>query len=96
MPPGASLAHARGVLSSSFLLLQVGGSIILLKQLSFSHSINMVRHTALGLSSHLIPPPCLHGREGSFCPGFVPSNDIVDSRSVLGIKSGDSCYDLIS
>ena len=39
--------------------------------------------------SQLIPPPSLHGGEGSSFPGFVPSSDTVDSESVIGIKPGD-------
>ena len=40
--------------------------------------------------SHLIPLPSLHGEEGSSVPGLVPSDDTVDSASVVGIKPGDS------
>ena len=40
--------------------------------------------------SHLIPPPSLHDGEGSSFPGLVPSNDMVDSESAIGIKPGDS------
>ena len=40
--------------------------------------------------SHLIPPPSLHGREGSYLPGIVPPNDMLDSKSVVGIKHGYS------
>ena len=36
-----------------------------------------------------IPPSSLHGEEGSSFPGFVPFNDTVDSKSVVGIKPGD-------
>ena len=56
-----------------------------------SHPIYMVGHTVLGAwQSHLIPPSSLHGREGSSFPGLVPSNDTVDSESMMGIKPGDS------
>ena len=41
-------------------------------------------------ASHLIPPSSLHGGEGSSVLGLVPSNDTVDSESVVGIKPGDS------
>ena len=34
--------------------------------------------------------PSLHGGEGSSLPGLVPSDDTVNSESVLGIKSVDS------
>ena len=40
--------------------------------------------------SHLIPLPSLHDGEGSSFPGLVPSDDEVDSESVMGIKPGDS------
>ena len=51
----------------------------------------MVGHTALGAQqSHPIPPPSLHDGEGSSFPGLVPSDDMVNSESVMGIKPGDS------
>ena len=40
--------------------------------------------------SYPIPLPSLHGGEGSSFPGLVPSNDTVDSESVMGVKPGDS------
>ena len=40
--------------------------------------------------SHLISLPSLHDGEGSSFPGLVPSDDTVDSESVMGIKPGDS------
>ena len=40
--------------------------------------------------SHPIPPLSLYGGEGSSFPGLVPSDDMVDSESVMGIKPGDS------
>ena len=42
------------------------------------------------VESHLIPLPSLHDREGSSFPGLVPSDDTVDSDSVMGNKPGDS------
>ena len=42
------------------------------------------------IESHLIPPPSLHDGEGSSFPGLVPSDDAVDSDSVMDIKPGDS------
>ena len=42
------------------------------------------------VDSHLIPLPSLHDREGSSFPGLVPSDDAVDSESVMGVKPGDS------
>ena len=38
--------------------------------------------------SHPIPPPSLHDGEGSSFPGLVPSDDTVNSESVMGIKPG--------
>ena len=40
--------------------------------------------------SHPIPPPSLHEWEGSSFPGLVPSDDVVDCESVMGLKPGDS------
>ena len=37
-----------------------------------------------------IPLPSLHGGKGSSFPGLVPSDDMVDSESVMGVKPGDS------
>ena len=42
------------------------------------------------MESHLIPLPSLHDREGSSFPGLVPSDDMVNSESVMGLKPGDS------
>ena len=51
----------------------------------------MVEHTALeAQQSHPILLPCLHDGEGSSFPGLVPSDDTVDSESVMGVKPGDS------
>ena len=42
------------------------------------------------VESHLIPQPSLHDGEQSSFPGLVPSDDTVDSESVMVIKAGDS------
>ena len=42
------------------------------------------------IESHPILPPSLHDGEGSSFPGLVPSDDAVNSDSVMGIKPGDS------
>ena len=42
------------------------------------------------IESHPIPLPSLCDGEGSSFPGLVPSDDVVDSDSVMGIKPGDS------
>ena len=69
----------------------VGGSLLLLSQLFLNHPIYMVGHPALGAQqSQPIPLPSLHDGEGSSCPGLVPSDDMVDSESVMGAKPGDS------
>ena len=50
----------------------------------------MVGNTALRvLQSHKIPPPSLHGMEGSTLPGFVTA-DMASSNPVMGITAGDS------
>ena len=41
------------------------------------------------IESHLIPLPSLHNGEGYSFPGLVPSDDAVDSDSVMGVKPGD-------
>ena len=42
------------------------------------------------IESHLIPLPSLQDGEGSSFPGLVPSDDVVDPNSVMGVKPGDS------
>ena len=42
------------------------------------------------MESHLISLPSLHDGEGSSFPGLVPTDDAVNSESVIGIKPGDS------
>ena len=42
------------------------------------------------MESHLIPLPSLHDGEGSSFPGLMPSDDAVNSESVMSIKPGDS------
>ena len=39
------------------------------------------------IESHPILPPSLHDGEGSSFPGLVPSDDAVNSDSVMGIKT---------
>ena len=52
----------------------------------------MVGHTAFGglAESHPIPLSSLHCWEGSSFAGLVPSGDVVNSESGMGIKTGDS------
>ena len=38
------------------------------------------------IESHPIPLPSLHDGEGSSFPGLVPSDDALDSDSVMGIN----------
>ena len=66
------------------------GSLMLLSHLFPGHPIYMVGYTALGAWQRVTDPPSLHGGEGSSFPGLVPSNDKVNSESVVGIKPGDS------
>ena len=68
------------------------GSLLLLIQLFPNHAIYLVGHTASGgsVESHLIPLSSLHDGEGFSLLGLVPSDDAVDSESVMGIKPGDS------
>ena len=42
------------------------------------------------IESHPIPLPCLCDGEGSSFPGLVPSDDAVNSDSVMGVKPVDS------
>ena len=42
------------------------------------------------MESHPIPLPSLHNGERSSFLGLVPSDDMVNSESVMGIKPGDS------
>ena len=42
--------------------------------------------------SYLITLHSVHGREGSFCPGCVPTNDMVNFGSVVSIKHGNFGY----
>ena len=39
---------------------------------------------------HPFPPPYLHDGQGSSFPDLVPSDDVGNSESVMGIKPGDS------
>ena len=45
---------------------------------------------SLMLLNLLFPLLSLHGGEGSFLGGLVPSDDMVNSESVVGIELGDS------
>ena len=40
------------------------------------------------MQSHLIPLQPMHGGEGSSFPGLVPSDGLVNSESVVGVKPG--------
>ena len=56
---------------------------MILIQLSPSHSIYMVGHTAVGAwQCHPAPLLSLYGGEGSF-PDHVPPNDMVNFESVV-------------
>ena len=61
---------------------------MLLNQLFPSHPIYMLGHTALGAwqrATQFLCLPCMVGRGCPF-PGLVPSDDMVVSESVMGIK----------
>ena len=62
---------------------------MLLTWLSTRHSINMLGHTALG-SQQSPDPPSLCGGKGSSLSGCGPPNDMVNSKSVIDVKPGDS------
>ena len=67
-------------------LLQLGWSFMLLIQLSLSHSINMVAHTALGTQQTWpILLHSLHSGEESSSPGCVPPNDILNLMWALNL-----------
>ena len=64
-------------------------------ELSATHSavpqpIDGVYSLGGSIASHPIPVPSLHNEEGSSFPDLVPSDDAVDSDSVMSIKPGDS------
>ena len=64
-------------------------------ELSATHStvpqpIGGVYSIGGSIEHHLIPLPSLHDGEGSSFPGLVPSDDAVNSDSVMGIKPGNS------
>ena len=61
-------------------------SFLLLIQLSPRHSINIMRHTALGLS-RVTQALCLLSWWERFFPCCVPLNDMVNFKSVVGIGS---------
>ena len=69
------------------LLLQVGDALCY----SNSHLINMVEHiTFRTQQDHLMPLPSLHGKEGSSFQGLVPSDDMINSESMVAIQPGNS------
>ena len=41
------------------------------------------------VGSHAIPPPSLHGGEGSSISSLVPPIGIVDSKPMVSLKCGD-------
>ena len=59
-------------------------------QLSFIHSVWWGIRLCVLTKSDLIPLPSLHCGEGSSLPGLVPSYDMVNSESVVGIKLCDT------
>ena len=67
-------------------------SLVLLSQLSCCHSAIWwgIQLWGWPTESHLIPPPSLHGWEGSSFPGLIPPDDMFDSKAVVGMTPGDS------
>ena len=67
------------------------GSLMLLHLLFPSHPIYMwgIQLWGLGRESPN-PSASLHCGEGSYFPGLVPSDDMVNSESAMGVKPGDS------
>ena len=63
------------------------GSPLLLNQLSPNHSNYIGDIHLWGLGRESCNPSC---RKGSSFPGLVPSGDMVDSESVVGIKPANS------
>ena len=59
---------------------------MLLSQLSSSNPIHMVGLMALATYQRVTQSVC--GWDGSSFPGFVPSDDMVNSECVVGIMSG--------
>ena len=82
LPPGAGLWPMPGV--------QTVGSAICYSSSCPCHSLNTKRHTVLGAlqSTQSLCFPYMVG--GIFFPGLVPPNDMVNSKSVVGIKPADS------
>ena len=70
-------------------LLEVGGSFMLLTQLSPSFCQYGEAYTFMGLAENQpVHPPSLHVGEGSSLSGCVPRNNRVNSKSVVGVKPG--------
>ena len=64
---------------------------MLLIQLSLSHSIYMVGHTALGAWQRVPQSLCLSTWwGGGFFSGSVSPDERLNSRSVVGVRPGDS------
>ena len=71
-------------------LLHIGRASGFLFSCPPSHSINMAGHIVLGAQQSSDPSVFTTSWGGIFFSWFVPSSDIVDSKSVVGIKPGDS------
>ena len=85
-----SMAHARSALSGcSFHCFEWGNFMLLIQLSPAIQSIG--GHTTLGAwQRFLIHLLSLHGGEGSSFPGCVLPDRIVNTKSVVGIKPGDS------
>ena len=71
-------------------LLWAGGSLKLLSCPPAIPVILWVIQPGSSIGSHQILMPSLHSGEGFSIPGLLPLNDMVNSKSVVGMKSGDS------
>ena len=87
-----SSAHTRCAQSScSFHCFELGGAPATQSAVLPPFQLYGGAYSFGGLAeNHPIPPPSLHGEEGSSFPGLVPSNDMVNYESVVGIKPCDS------
>ena len=76
------------VLSSSYTPTTLGG-LMLLRQLLLAYHVTW-RGNRFGAQQSTDLSAFMHGGEVSSFPGLVPPNDMVNSRSVVGVKFGNS------
>ena len=83
------MAHTRKALSGYFSTALNRELLLLISCPQPFHQYSWIYSFRGLVDSHLIAPPSLHGGEGSFS-GSTPPDDIVDSKSMVGVKLGDS------